>query len=235
MAPHKERHFSHRTGWLRATVLGANDGIVSVAALILGIAAADSSRSVVLTAGIAGLSAGALSMGLGEYISVSSQRDTEQADIAKEKWELENVPERELAELTAIYQSKGLSHTLAREVAVELTRHDALGTHLIEELGITESTLARPFQAAFSSMASFSIGASLPLLAAAVMPDSDTSAPRIIATLVISVIALFILGLTGALLGGAKPARPMARVVLGGTAAMGITMLIGKLFGTAIG
>ena len=235
MAPHNERHFSHRTGWLRATVLGANDGIISVAALILGIAAADPSRSVVLTAGIAGLSAGALSMGLGEYISVSSQRDTEKADIAKEKWELENVPERELAELTAIYQGKGLPHDLAREVAVELTRHDALGIHLIEELGITESTLARPNQAAFSSMASFAVGASLPLLAAAVIPDSDTSGPRIIATLVVSVIALFILGLTGAILGGAKPARPMARVVLGGIAAMGITMLIGKLFGTAVG
>lgn len=235
MASHKERHFSHRTGWLRATVLGANDGIVSVAALILGIAAADSSRTIVLTAGIAGLSAGALSMGLGEYVSVSSQRDTEQADIAKEKWELANVPERELAELTAIYQAKGLKHGLAREVAVELTRHDALGTHLIEELGITETTLARPFQAAFSSMASFAVGASLPLLAAAVMPDSDTSAPRIIATLVVSVIALVVLGLTGAVLGGAKPARPMARVVLGGASAMGITMLIGKIFGTAVG
>ncbi|MEY4130573.1 MAG: hypothetical protein RLZZ31_697 [Actinomycetota bacterium] len=224
---HKERHLTHRTGWIRAAVLGANDGIISTAALILGVAAADASSDVVLTAGLAGLTAGALSMGLGEYVSVSSQRDTEEADIAKEKWELENTPERELAELTAIYQEKGLSHNLARQVAVELTNHNALETHLVEELGITESTRARPLQAAWSSMLAFATGASLPLIAAAVFGSA-----RIPATLIVSVLALILLGLTGAKAGGAHPLRPMLRVVIGGAAAMAITMLIGRLFGS---
>jgi VIT1/CCC1 family predicted Fe2+/Mn2+ transporter len=233
--PHKERHLSHRAGWLRATVLGANDGIISTAALILGVAAADAARSTVLTAGMAGLTAGALSMGLGEYVSVSSQRDSERADIAKERWELANVPERELAELTAIYQEKGLSHSLARQVAVELTDHDALQTHLVEELGITDTSRARPLQAAASSTLSFAIGAVLPLAAAAVVPDSAATGVRIAATVAIAVVALLILGVTGAVLGGARPARPTARVVLGGLAAMALTMLIGGLFGTAVG
>ncbi len=231
MARHKERHFSHRTGWIRASVLGANDGIISTAALILGVAAADSTRTAILTAGVAGLTAGALSMGLGEYVSVSSQRDTEEADIAKEKWELEHTPERELAELTAIYQEKGLKHDLARQVAVELTAHNALQTHLIEELGITESTRARPFQAAWSSTTSFAIGALLPLLAAAFAP----SGARILTTLIVSVIALVILGYAGARAGGAAPKRPMLRVVGGGILAMAVTMAIGKLFGAAVG
>ena len=231
MARPTERHFTHRTGWIRASVLGANDGIISTAALILGVAAADSGRTAVLTAGVAGLTAGALSMGLGEFVSVSSQRDTEEADIAKEKWELEHTPERELAELTAIYQEKGLKHDLARQVAVELTAHNALETHLIEELGITEATRARPFQAAWSSMASFAIGAMLPLLAAAFAP-SDA---RILTTLIISVIALVALGYAGARAGGAEPQRPMLRVVGGGVLAMAITMAIGKIFGAAVG
>ena len=235
MLAHRERHLSHRTGWLRATVLGANDGIISTAALILGVAAADASRSAVLTAGMAGLTAGALSMGLGEYVSVSSQRDTEQADIAKERWELANVPERELAELTAIYQEKGLSHDLAREVAVELTHHDALQTHLVEELGITEDTVARPAQAAGSSMLSFAVAAALPLLAAATVSDSGSSGVRIAVILVVAVLALLGLGVAGARLGGVKVGRPAGRVVLGGIAAMALTMVIGKLFGTAIG
>jgi len=235
MPPHKERHLSHRAGWLRATVLGANDGIISTAALILGVVAADATRSVVLTAGIAGLTAGALSMGLGEYVSVSSQRDSEQADIAKERWELDNVPERELTELTAIYQEKGLRHELAREVAEELTSHDALRAHLTEELGITESTLARPLQAMGSSTASFALGAALPLIATAVVPDSASTLFRIVVTVAVTVVALLILGVTGAVLGGARTARPTARVVLGGLAAMGLTMVIGKLFGTATG
>jgi VIT1/CCC1 family predicted Fe2+/Mn2+ transporter len=235
MPPHKERHLSHRAGWLRATVLGANDGIISTAALILGVVAADASRTAVLTAGIAGLTAGALSMGLGEYVSVSSQRDTEQADIAKERWELDNVPERELAELTAIYQEKGLDHELAREVATQLTEHDALRTHLVEELGITETTLARPLQAMASSTASFALGASLPLLAVAAVPDSAASLTRIIATVGVALVALVALGVTAAVLGGAKIGRPTARVVLGGLAAMGATMVIGWLFGTATG
>ena len=197
--------------------------------------AADAGRTAVLTAGVAGLTAGALSMGLGEYVSVSSQRDSEQADIAKEEWELANVPERELAELTAIYQDKGLDHDLAREVAVKLTEHDALKTHLVEELGITATTLARPVQAMLSSTLSFAIGAALPLIAAAVVPDSASNAGRILAVLAVAVIALLGLGVSAAVLGGAKVGRPTARVVLGGIAAMAVTMAIGKLFGTATG
>lgn len=231
MVGHKERHFTHRTGWIRASVLGANDGIISTAALILGVAAADSGRTAILTAGVAGLTAGALSMGLGEYVSVSSQRDTEEADIAKEIWELEHTPERELAELTAIYQEKGLKHELARQVAIELTAHNALETHLIEELGISEATRARPLQAALSSMASFAIGALLPLFAAAFAP----SGARILTTLIVSVLALIALGYAGARAGGAEPKRPMLRVVGGGIIAMAVTMAIGKLFGAAVG
>ncbi|MBU3701878.1 MAG: VIT family protein [Acidimicrobiia bacterium] len=235
MARHRERHLSHRTGWLRAAVLGANDGIISVAALVLGVAAADTGRAAVLTAGIAGLSAGALSMGLGEYVSVSSQRDTEEADIAKERWELENVPDRELAELTAIYMEKGLDHDLASKVAAALTERDALRIHLIEELGITEATMARPWQAVFASMGAFAAGALLPLVAVAAVPDSGSSATRIGVTLVVAVLALLLLGWSGARLGGARPLRPVLRVVGGGVAAMTITMIIGALFGTAIG
>jgi VIT1/CCC1 family predicted Fe2+/Mn2+ transporter len=227
---HGERHLSHRIGWLRASVLGANDGIVSTAALILGVAAADASRAAVLTAGVAGLASGALSMALGEYVSVSSQRDSERADIAKERWELEHVPDRELAELTAIYREKGLSPGLARQVAEELTRHDALGTHLVEELGITEQMQARPFQAAWSSAASFSVGAGIPLLAAALAGSSG----RIPIVLVAALVALTVLGALGALAGGARPARPTVRVVAGGAVAMGLTMVIGRLVGTAV-
>ena len=230
MARHKERHLSHRTGWLRAAVLGANDGIISTAALILGVAASNAARDAILTAGVAGLSAGALAMGMGEYISVSSQRDTERADIAKEIWEHENVPERELTELTAIYMEKGLSHDLAEEVATQLTEKDALRIHLIEELGITEETIARPMQAAWSSMASFALGALLPLLAAALAP----SGARIAITLVVAVLALFALGVAGAKAGGAKVGRSTVRVVAGGILAMAITMVIGKLFGAAV-
>ncbi len=230
MARHKERHLSHRAGWLRASVLGANDGIISTAALILGVAASDASRSAVLTAGIAGLTAGSMAMGLGEYVSVSSQRDTERADIAKEIWELEHTPERELAELTAIYQERGLSHELARKVAIELTEHDALATHLTEELGITEETLARPLQAAATSMLSFAVGAALPLIAAAIAAQGS----RIIATLLVSLVALVALGIAGARVGSAAPLRPTLRVVLGGAVAMAVTMAIGKLLGTAV-
>jgi VIT1/CCC1 family predicted Fe2+/Mn2+ transporter len=235
MARHSEKHLSHRTGWLRASVLGANDGIISTAALILGVAASEATRGAVLTAGIAGLSAGALAMGMGEYVSVSSQRDTEEADIAKEVWELENVPDRELAELTAIYMEKGLDHDLAHQVAEALTAKDALRIHLIEELGITEATMARPWQAAFSSMGAFAVGAALPLIAAAAVPDHGSAATRIIVTLLVAVIGLVGLGVAGARAGGAHPFRPMMRVVIGGIAAMGITMAIGKVFGAAIG
>ncbi|MEY4174443.1 MAG: hypothetical protein RI900_1608 [Actinomycetota bacterium] len=227
---HSEGHFGHRVGWLRAMVLGANDGIISTAALLLGVAAAKSDRSAILTAGMAGLVAGAISMALGEYVSVSSQRDSERSDIAKETWELEHQAEHELEELTGIYQAKGLTRDLAHQVAVQLTDHDALGTHLRDELGISSDGLARPFQAAWSSMLAFSIGAGIPLVAAAVA----ASGQRIIAIISVAVASLFGLGYLGARLGGAAPARPVMRVVLGGLIAMGATMLVGRIFGAAV-
>ena len=230
MARHSEGHYSHRVGWLRAMVLGANDGIISTAALLLGMAAADSERSVLLTAGMAALVAGAVSMALGEYVSVASQRDTERSDIAKERWELANLADHELDELTAIYRAKGLSPELARQVAVELTAYDALGTHLRDELGIEEDDLARPVQAAASSAAAFGIGAAVPLVAATLAATGT----RIATILTVSLVALVALGFTGARAGGAPAGRPIARVVLGGAAAMGITMLVGKLFGAAV-
>ena len=227
---HNEGHFGHRVGWLRAMVLGANDGIISTASLLLGVAAADASRSTILTAGMAGLVAGAISMALGEYVSVSSQRDSERSDIAKETWELEHQADHELEELTGIYQAKGLSRDLARQVAHELTEHDALGTHLRDELGISTDGLARPFQAAWSSMLAFSVGAGIPLAASAIA----ASGQRIVAIIAVAVASLLGLGYLGARLGGASPGRPVARVVLGGLIAMGVTMLVGKLFGAAV-
>ena len=172
MVRHEEGHFSHRIGLLRAMVLGANDGIISTACLILGVAAADGTRNAIITAGVAGLVAGAASMAIGEYVSVSSQRDAEQADIAKETWELEHTPEHELDELTAIYKGKGLTQELARAVAVQLTKEDALKVHMAEELGITHLTLARPVQASVSSAGSFSVGAAIPLIAVALAASS---------------------------------------------------------------
>lgn len=226
----KETHYSHRVGWLRAMVLGANDGIISTASLVLGMAAADSSRSTLLTAGMAGLVAGAISMALGEYVSVASQRDTESSDIAKETWELEFQADMELDELAGIYQSRGLTPDLAMEVAQQLTRHDALGAHLRDELGIDANALARPLQAAGSSAAAFAIGAAVPMVAAAL---ASTSA-RIGTILATSMVALVVLGFTGARAGGAHPRRPIVRVLLGGLAAMAVTMLVGKLFGAAV-
>lgn len=211
-------------------VLGANDGIISTSALLLGVAAADAERSAILTAGMAGLVAGAVSMGLGEYVSVSSQRDSERSDIAKETWELEHQADHELEELTGIYQSKGLTAELAREVAEQLTEHDALGAHLRDELGIERDDLARPFQAAWSSTVAFSVGAAIPLIAAAVASAST----RIAAIIVVALLSLVVLGYTGARLGGATPGRPITRVVVGGAIAMAVTMLVGKLFGAAV-
>ena len=208
MSPQGEKHFSQRIGLLRAMVLGANDGIISTACLILGVAAADATGHAILVAGTAGLVAGAASMAIGEYVSVSSQRDSEQADIQKETWELENTPERELAELTGIYQAKGLSHKLAREVAEELTAHDALSTHLAEELGISRHNLARPLQAAVSSAAAFSIGAGIPLLASSLANDAS----RIWVTIVTVFAALLGLGVGSARFGGAHPVRPVLRI-----------------------
>ncbi len=227
---HSERHAVHRIGLLRAMVLGANDGIISTACLILGVAASDASRSVILTAGMAGLVAGAVSMALGEYVSVSSQRDSENSDIAKEKWELETMPEHELDELTEIYAAKGLPQVLAREVAEALTQHDALAIHLAEELGITEHNQAKPMQAALGSAGSFSIGAAIPMIVAAIA----TAGTRIVSTLIIVTIALAGLGWSSARFGQSATFRPTLRVVVGGLVAMAITMLVGKLFGAAV-
>ena len=230
MVRHDEFHLSHRIGLLRAMVLGANDGIISTACLILGVAAADASRGTIITAGVAGLVAGAASMAIGEYVSVSSQRDAEQADIAKEKWELEHTPEHELDELTAIYVAKGLSSQLARDVAVELTKDDALKAHMAEELGISHATMARPLQASVSSASSFSVGAAIPLIAVALASSSQ----RIATTIVVAVFALVALGISSAKAGGAHPLRPTFRVVFGGLVAMAFTMAVGHFVGTAV-
>ena len=230
MSPHDEDHSSHRIGLLRAMVLGANDGIISTACLVLGVAAATAERSTILTAGMAGLVAGAASMALGEYVSVSSQRDSEQSDIAKEKWELEHTPEIELAELAGIYRKKGLPHALANEVAVELTKHDALKTHLAEELGIHEATRARPVQASVGSAGSFAVGAAIPLIAVALF----TETMRFTGTIAVVVLTLVALGVSSSKYGGAKPARPVLRVVIGGLIAIAVTMAVGKLFGAAV-
>jgi VIT1/CCC1 family predicted Fe2+/Mn2+ transporter len=211
-------------------VLGANDGIISTACLVLGVAAADSSRTAILTAGMAGLVAGAVSMALGEYVSVSSQRDSEQSDIAKEKWELETMPEHELDELTMIYANKGLPHAMAREVAEELTKNNALATHLAEELGITGATLAKPLEAAVGSAGAFTLGAAIPLVTIAI----GSAASRMALTLTVVTLALIGLGYTSARFGKASTAKPILRVVVGGLLAMGITMAVGNLFGAAI-
>ena len=230
MVRHDEFHLGNRIDLLRATVLGANDGIISTACLILGVTAADASRGTIITAGVAGLVAGAASMAIGEYVSVSAQRDAEQADIAKEKWELEHTPEHELDELTAIYKGKGLTQELARAVAVQLTKEDALKVHMAEELGITHLTLARPVQASVSSAGSFSVGAAIPLIAVALASSSQ----RIATTIVVAVFALVALGISSAKAGGAHPLRPTFRVVFSGLLAMAFTMAVGRLVGSAV-
>jgi len=230
MSSHDEDHSSHRIGLLRAMVLGANDGIISTACLVLGVAAATTQRSAILTAGMAGLVAGAASMALGEYVSVSSQRDSEQSDIAKEKWELEHTPDIELAELAGIYRKKGLPQALANEVAVELTKHDALKTHLAEELGIHEATRARPLQASVGSAGSFAVGAAIPLAAVSLFSESM----RFAGTIAVVVLTLVALGVSSSKYGGAHPVRPVLRVVIGGLVAIAVTMAVGKLFGAAV-
>lgn len=226
--PHQERHRGGRAGWLRAAVLGANDGIVSTASLLVGVAAADASRGAVLTAGVAGLVAGAMSMAAGEYVSVSSQRDAERGDLAKEAEELATQPVAELDELTQIYIERGLSPATARQVAVELTEKDALAAHLRDELGLTEMLMARPLQAASYSAVSFVIGALLPLLAVVFAP----MALRIVLVTAVAVVALAGSGALGAVLGGARAWRGAARVTVGGGLAMAATALIGALVGT---
>jgi VIT1/CCC1 family predicted Fe2+/Mn2+ transporter len=228
---HPERHLSHRGAWLRAAVLGANDGIVSTASLLLGVAAAEVPAGALLATGVAALAAGALSMAVGEYVSVSSQRDTEQADIARERRELERFPSAELDELTGIYVEKGLSPPLAREVAVELSKGDRLAVHLAEELGITDATRARPLQAMASSAGSFAAGAAVPLLTMVASPASL----RIPVTALGALAALGVLGAVAARAGGARLGRPTVRVLIGGAVAMAATTLIGRLVGAAVG
>jgi VIT1/CCC1 family predicted Fe2+/Mn2+ transporter len=232
-AAHVERHLSHRVGWLRAAVLGANDGITSTAALIVGVAAAHAGRSAVFTAGVAALVAGAGSMAAGEYASVSSQRDSELADIAKERMELETMPERELNELTRIYIDKGLTAELAHEVAVELSKGDVLAVHMAEELGITHETVARPRQASVYSALSFATGALIPLVA--VMLAGSSSTAQVAVTFVVSLVALAALGTAGARAGGAAFGRATVRMLLLGGLAMAVTAGVGKLLGAAVG
>ena len=227
---HPERHRSERIGWLRAAVLGANDGIVSTASLIVGVAAAQASRSNILVAGVAGLVAGAMSMAAGEYVSVSSQADTENADLARERSELATNPAFEVDELQGIYVQRGLEPTLARQVAEQLMAHDALGAHARDELGISTVHAARPVQAALASASTFAVGAALPLLVAAIAP-----AARIIwLVAVTSLVFLALLGAIAARAGGASVTRGAARVTFWGAFALALTALIGRLFGTTV-
>jgi VIT1/CCC1 family predicted Fe2+/Mn2+ transporter len=228
---HRERHAAGRVQWLRAAVLGANDGLVSVASLLVGVAAAETSSTVLLATGVAAVSSGALSMAVGEYVSVSSQRDAEHADIAREQHELEHYPEHELDELTGIYVSKGLEPELARTVAEKLSEHDRLGAHLIDELGITEQGMARPVQASLASAASFTVGALVPFITVLVAPVGA----RIATVAVLTLLALAVLGALGARVGGASAGRPTLRVLIGGGLAMAATALIGHLVGVATG
>ena len=229
--PHAEPHRSNRAGWVRAAVLGANDGVVSTACLIVGVAGAGAGFGAVRAAGIAGLAAGALSMALGEYVSVASQRDIEQADVQIERRALEEHPVAELRELALIWQARGVEPGLAEEVARQLTEKDALAAHVRDELGLTPETAARPAQAAVVSAVSFTLGALVPLLAFLVSPESGRS-PVVVAA---ALVALVGLGYVGARLGSARRARGMVRVGIGGAVAMGITVVIGELTGAALG
>jgi VIT1/CCC1 family predicted Fe2+/Mn2+ transporter len=225
---HLERHRTERIGWLRAAVLGANDGVVSTASLVLGVAAAEANRSAVLVAGVAGLVAGAMSMAAGEYVSVSSQSDTERADLARERRELAEPGTAEHEELAGIYVERGLEPGLARQVADQLMAHDALAAHARDELGISEHLSARPVQAAVTSAASFALGAALPLIVVATV-----SAGSLVAVVGgTSLVFLAVLGAVAARTGGAPVLKGAGRVVLWGALAMAITALVGKLFGT---
>ena len=228
---HRETHLSYRAGWLRAAVLGANDGILSVASVVIGVAASGASRAAVATAGVAALSAGAMSMAAGEFVSVSSQRDTENADLALEQRELAADPAGELRELTGIYVHRGLSPVLAAQVAETLTGHDALEAHAREELGLDEGRRARPLQAAVASAAAFSAGAILPLVAALLSGKSA----RIPVCVAVAATMLIVLGDLGARLGGAPRVRAILRVTGWGLLAMGVTAAVGAIAGTVAG
>jgi VIT1/CCC1 family predicted Fe2+/Mn2+ transporter len=227
---HGELHRSDRVGWLRAAVLGANDGLISTSSLVVGVAAADPTREAVLIAGIAGLAAGALSMAAGEYVSVSSQSDTENADLERERGELAASPDAERDELAGFYVERGLTPELARQVADQLTAKDALGAHAREELGIHEITRARPIQAAWSSAASFAVGAAPPVLLAAFFPF------RMLTPGVVGLTLLLLLALGGiaARIGGAPVVRGAIRVAFWGAVAMGCTSIVGRLFGAVV-
>jgi VIT1/CCC1 family predicted Fe2+/Mn2+ transporter len=230
MVHHVEKHRTHRIGWLRAAVLGANDGIVSTASLIMGVAAAAAGAKEIMVAGVAGLVAGAMSMAAGEYVSVSSQSDTENADLERERRELDSDPEHELAELAGIYQERGLNPELARQVAVQLTAHDALGAHARDELGISEITTARPVQAALASAGTFAVGAFLPLLVVMLVPRSSL-------LWMVSGSSLFFLALLGgvsARAGGASVLTAAVRVTFWGALAMALTSAVGALFGAVV-
>jgi VIT1/CCC1 family predicted Fe2+/Mn2+ transporter len=226
-----ERHRTERIGWLRAAVLGANDGIVSTASLIVGVAASHASHSAIAVAGVAGLIAGAMSMAAGEYVSVSSQADTERADLERERKELAAGGTAELEELSAIYVRRGLDPEIAPRVAEQLMAHDALAAHARDELGMSASTRARPLQAAFTSAISFAVGAALPLLMVYVAPP-DSVVPLVAGT---SLVFLGLLGGLAARVGGARPLVGSARVVFWGALAMGLTAAVGRMFGTAAG
>jgi vacuolar iron transporter family protein len=227
---HRERHRSGHIGWLRAAVLGANDGIVSTASLVLGVAAAHGARSSVLVAGVAGLVAGAMSMAAGEYVSVHSQADTEQADLKRERAELRTNDKGEHKELAAIYVGRGLAPALAKQVADQLMTHDAIGAHARDELGISEALEARPIQAAFASAGSFAVGAAMPLLVTALAPEAGL----IIFVSGASLLFLALLGALAARVGGASMMPGTIRVTFWGALAMGITAGVGALFGTVV-
>lgn len=229
-ATHEERHLGGREGWLRAAVLGADDGVVSVASLMIGVAASSASNSAVLIAGVAGLVAGAMSMAAGEYVSVSSQRDAERATIAVEKKELAQHPKAELAELAMIYEKRGLDRELARKVAEQLTAHGQLEAHVRDELGLTEATRARPLQAALVSAASFALLAALPI-AALLLSNARL---RIPVMAFVALASLSVLGATGGRLAGAPPGRAALRVLVGGGVAMAVSALIGRLLGVVL-
>lgn len=228
---HSEIHMVHRIGWLRAAVLGANDGIVSTSSLVVGVAAAGTGRTEVLIAGLAGLVAGAMSMAAGEYVSVSSQTDAERADLARETKELAETPEAELEELTRIYEKRGLSRDLAGQVAAQLTERDALGSHARDELGISETVTAHPIQAAIVSAMTFAVGAVVPLLVAMLAPAAQIVPFVAVATL----LSLAVLGGLGATAGGAGVLRGALQVSFWGALAMAATALVGALFGVSVG
>jgi len=227
---HPEIHRTERVGWLRAAVLGANDGIVSTASLLVGVAAASVDRAELVTVGMAGLVAGAMSMAAGEYVSVSSQADTEAADLARERQELLTEPESEHLELAMIYQARGLTPELASQVAHQLTEHDALGAHARDELGISSISTARPVQAALTSAATFAVGAALPLAAALLAPTARVA--EVVA--VASLLSLSALGVVAARAGGAPVGRSAARVLFWGALAMAVTAFVGRVFGAVV-